>query len=141
MAWDGKTLASSSFEDRNVIHLWDAATGKLKGSLRGHESYLRAVQFAADGRLVSGGGDSTLRVWDIAAGKEVYQFKLHEPRAGEKPLQVATMGVSRDGRILAASAIGFEGPGGETVHVFAWNLANGKLLALREQRALPRIVV
>ena len=129
---DGTTLASSSFGDREAICLWDATTGKQKGLLHGHDSYVRAVQFAPDGRLVSGGGDSTLRVWDVVAKKEVFQFKLHEPRAGEKPLQVTTMNVSRDGRILAAAALGFERE--ETVQVFVWNLANGKLLALHMQK-------
>jgi WD40 repeat protein len=130
---DGATIASSSFDDRNVIHLWDAATGKLKGTLRGHDGYIRGVEFAPNGRLISGAGDSTLRVWDVAAGKEVFQFKLHEPRAGEKPLQVVTMRVATDGRTLAAAAVGFEGgPGKETVRLFAWNLANGKTLAASE---------
>ncbi len=91
------------------------------------------MQFASDGRLVSGGGDSTLRVWDVAAGKEVFQFKLHEPRAGEKPLQVTTMQVSEDGQRLAAAATGFEGPGGtDANYLFAWNLANGKIIARHE---------
>ncbi len=130
---DGATVASCSFDDRQLIFLWDTATGKLKGSLRGHESYIRAVQFAPDGRLISGGGDSTVRVWDTTAAKEVFQFKLHDPRAGEKPLQVTTMGLSRDGQTLAVASVGFEGgPGKESVHLFAWNTANGKLLVQRE---------
>jgi WD40 repeat protein len=133
---DGRTLASSSFGDRGVITLWDAATGKLQGSLLGHrKNYVRAVEFAPDGRLISGGGDSAVRVWDVAACREVAQFKLHEPRADEKPLQVITMGVSRDGRTLAAAAVGFEGPGGkDKTHLFAWNLANGKLVAMHEKQ-------
>jgi WD40 repeat protein len=130
---DGATIAASAYSDRGVIHLWDTASGKLKGVLRGHESYIRAVQFAPDGRLISGGGDSTLRVWDTGAGKEAFQFKLHEPRAGEKPLQVVEMQVAADGRTLAAAAVGFEGLGSkETVRMFAWNLANRKTIAFRE---------
>src|SRR5262249_35951785 len=106
---DGQTLAGCSFADRGIIHLWDARRGELKGSLRGHDGYIRAVQFAPDGSLVSGGGDSPLRVWDVPGGKEVSQFKLHEPRAGEKPLQVIAMEISGDGRTLTAGAVGFEG--------------------------------
>src|SRR5262249_39047801 len=53
----------------------------------------------------------------------------------EKPLQVVTMRVARDGRTLAAAAVGFEGPGSkEGARVFAWNLANGKLLAMYEKQ-------
>src|SRR5262249_43635077 len=132
---DGKTLAACSF--RSTISLWDPATGKLLGTLAGHDSYTRSVQFAPDGKLVSGGGDSTLRVWDVGAGREVFRFNLHEPRAGEKPLQVLTMRVSGDGQRLSASCLGFEGPpgpGGENVRLFVWNLTNGKLLGQSEEK-------
>ncbi|MCI0356940.1 MAG: hypothetical protein L0211_00450 [Planctomycetaceae bacterium] len=132
---DGVTLAMSSYEERENIHLWDSTTGKQKGLLKGHTSYVRGVQFAPDGRLISGGGDSTLRVWDVKDGAEVFQFKLHEPRAGEKPLQVTNFAVSRDGATLTTSAIGFEERfgKGEKMHLFAWNLKNGKLLAMSER--------
>lgn len=36
--------------------------------LKGHTRDVRAVAFAPDGRLVSGGGDRTVRLWDVAAG-------------------------------------------------------------------------
>src|SRR5262249_15308644 len=45
---DGRTLAGCSFAARGIIHLWDARRGELKGSLRGHDGYIRAVQFAPD---------------------------------------------------------------------------------------------
>jgi WD40 repeat protein len=132
---DGKTVAACSWDwDRGVIVLWDARTGQLLRTLRGHESYIRSLQFAQDGRLISGGGDSTLRVWDAGAGKELFQFKMHEPRAGEKPLQVLSMGVSRDGLTLATAAVGFEGAREEIISLFFWNLANRKLLAHRERK-------
>jgi len=133
---DEKTFASSGFRNNAAIHLWDAASGKFLGTLTGHDktSYVRAVQFTPDGRLVSGGGDSTIRVWDVAAAKELFQFKLHEPRAGEERLQVVAMHVTADGQTLAAAATGFGGPGSkEGTKVFAWDLANRKLIAQQEQ--------
>src|SRR5262249_33087837 len=56
---DGKALATSGIGDNAAIHLWDAASGKFRGTLTGHDktSYVRTVQFTPDGRLVSGGGD------------------------------------------------------------------------------------
>jgi WD40 repeat protein len=90
------------------------------------DSYTRSVHFAPDGKLISGGGDSTLRVWDVNAGRELHRFKLHEPQAGEKPLQVLSMTVSRDARTLAAACRAFETT--RETKVFVWDLANGKLL-------------
>src|SRR5262249_51264147 len=117
------------YEEKGVIALWDGNTGRLLHTLRGHEGYVRSVQFTPDGKLVSGGGDSTLRVWDAEAGKEVFQFKLHEPRAGEDRLQVLSMSVSADGKNVSAACAGFGGPGGkDSLRLFVWNLANGKLL-------------
>jgi WD40 repeat protein len=133
---DGKTLATSGFSDNGAIHLWDAASGKFRGTLTGHDktSYVRAVQFMPDGRLVSGGGDSTIRVWDVGAAKELFQFKLHEPRAGEERLQVVSLHVAADGKTVAAAATGFGGPGSkEGTKVFAWDLAHRKRIAHHEQ--------
>jgi WD40 repeat protein len=129
---DGKTLASSGFSDDTAIHLWDATSGKFKATLAGHDkkSYVRAVQFAPDGRLISGGGDSTIRVWDVDAAKEVLQLKLHDSGKEDDRLQVVTMQVAADGRTLAAAAVGFGGPfKKEGTRVFAWDLAKGKRIA------------
>ena len=129
---DGKTLATCGFDDRESIVLWDSATARVRCNLPALEAYVRALQFAPDGRLISGGSDSTLRVWDVEAGKEVFQFKLYEPRAGEEPLDVMSVNLSPDGKILSASALGVEGPRGDSATVFAWDMVNKKLLARQE---------
>jgi WD40 repeat protein len=126
---DGRTLATCSYDQHSGICLWETATSKLRRTLPGHEIYNRSVAFTPDGKLVSGGGDSTLRVWDPGTGQEVFRFKLHEPRAGEKPLQVLSMSVSRDGRSVSAACMGFEGRMQEDEQLFVWNLRNRKLLA------------
>jgi WD40 repeat protein len=59
---------------------------------RGHSAAAMSVAFAADGRRVlSGGMDHTLRLWDVATGQEVQRFEGHTE---------AVMGVafSPDGR-------------------------------------------
>jgi WD40 repeat protein len=61
-----------------TIRLRDVATGKVRHTLRGHqrkegdESYsgVTALAWSVDGtRLVSGGSDTTVLVWDLSALK------------------------------------------------------------------------
>jgi WD40 repeat protein len=61
----GRTLAAAG-PDRS-IHLWDIATGKEVGALKGHEGSITALAFAPDGKtLTSGSSDTTLLIWDTA---------------------------------------------------------------------------
>jgi WD40 repeat protein len=49
-----------------------------KGPFSGHDGPVYSVAFSADGkRIVSGGWDHTVRVWDVTNGSEVQQF-LHD---------------------------------------------------------------
>jgi WD40 repeat protein/serine/threonine protein kinase len=66
---DGKTLASSCHNETN-IRLWDVATGKQIGELKGHSSWVSPIVFWPDGKkMASGSGDQTIRIWDIADPK------------------------------------------------------------------------
>src|SRR5262249_42053168 len=59
---DGRLLAARSGP---VIEIRDAATGRLRQSLRGHSGMIWDHAFNADGtRLHSCGYDGTIRVWD-----------------------------------------------------------------------------
>jgi WD40 repeat protein len=54
----------------------DAVTGEGVKVLEGHEQGVLCVGFTSDSRkVVSGGGDRTLRIWDIETGKEVRNVK------------------------------------------------------------------
>lgn len=49
-----------------LVRVWDAASGSPVGEpMQGHRSAVSSVAFRPDGRLVSGGNDQSLRVWDI----------------------------------------------------------------------------
>jgi WD40 repeat protein len=80
---DGKTLASTdngiNFELMRtkgcVVHLWDAATGKKRGSLQGHTGSIYCLAWSPDGRrLATGSCDRTVRTWEAATGKEVLRL-------------------------------------------------------------------
>ncbi len=70
---DGLVLASESKRDfgsigNENVHIWDLKTGQLKKRLIGHSRNVSKVFFSADGQvLVSGGGDGTVLVWDLAS--------------------------------------------------------------------------
>jgi WD40 repeat protein len=73
---DGKTLATAG-KDR-LIHLWDAGTFSLRQTCRGHAGAVNALAFAPDGRLVSGGKDTTVRVWSPDTGEELFVRRGHQ---------------------------------------------------------------
>ncbi len=85
MSRDGK-LVVAGLEQRRVstgdvgsesggIMIWDAATGKLRFTLRGHEGGVRAVTFSPDDRwIISASYDGSIRYWDRASGKWVATF-------------------------------------------------------------------
>jgi WD40 repeat protein len=62
------------------ILILDAATGQVTGRLEGHPTMGTAsVAFFADGsRLVTGGHDSTARVWELNTGKETHVLRGHK---------------------------------------------------------------
>jgi eukaryotic-like serine/threonine-protein kinase len=72
---DGTLLATAGEGDELCpIRLWDTATLKQKQVLPGHPRTVRAIAFSSDGKqLVSGGGDGTGRIWDVATADEVYR--------------------------------------------------------------------
>jgi hypothetical protein len=56
--------------------LWDLTRGEEVARLQGHTSYVWSLAFSPDGAtLVSGSGDSTLRLWDTAPLKNRYQAR------------------------------------------------------------------
>jgi WD40 repeat protein len=64
----GQWLASAG-EDKSV-RIWNARTGEAVAILEGHTAAVRDLGFLADGRLVSGGDDGTLRLWQLGSLKE-----------------------------------------------------------------------
>jgi WD40 repeat protein len=74
---DGRRMVTASYD--HTARLWDAATGRLLATLRGHEDVVRWVKFSPDGsRVVTAGMDHTARVWNVETGQALLPPLRHE---------------------------------------------------------------
>jgi WD40 repeat protein len=83
---DGKTalLIMNGSEGRldnwtnGRIHIVDVETGRTLRRISGHTGYVRAAVFSQDGRrIVSAGGDKTIKIWNTENGQEIRTISGH----------------------------------------------------------------
>jgi RNA polymerase sigma factor (sigma-70 family) len=60
---DGRTVATAAQD--GTIKVWEVATWKVRAEFHGHRDRVNSLTFAPDGRLLSGGLDTTVVVWDV----------------------------------------------------------------------------
>jgi WD40 repeat protein len=94
---DGKRLYSGGgrvppgkvSEEIGAIRVWDSATGKPVGQLRGHTGGVQSLALSPDGKQILSGAEGfdksghTVRLWDRASGKQRACFeRCHCPVTG-----------------------------------------------------------
>ncbi|HEX2954338.1 MAG TPA: WD40 repeat domain-containing protein [Bacillota bacterium] len=71
---DGKFLVSAEHEK---IMLWDIELGKCIRIYQGHDGNVMALTLTPDGtKIISGAGDSTIRIWDLQTGTEIRKIPI-----------------------------------------------------------------
>ncbi|MFQ5732547.1 MAG: protein kinase [Planctomycetaceae bacterium] len=73
---DGKWIASG--DNRRVVHVWEAASGRIQLTLKGHAAAILGLSFRPDGkRIASASADGTLRIWNAETGRAIHVLKGH----------------------------------------------------------------
>ena len=76
---DDDLLFASSVD--GIITLWHPETGERLGTYNGHRGAVNAICVDYLSKyLVSGGGDGTIRLWQVLGGKELYKFQPNKNR-------------------------------------------------------------
>ncbi|MEG3842305.1 WD40 repeat domain-containing protein, partial [Microcoleus sp. herbarium14] len=84
----------------------------LLRTLKGHSNSVNAVAVTSDGkRVLSGSGDTTIKVWDLTTGKELFTLKGHSN-------SVNAVAVTSDGKRAIS--------GSSDNTIKAWDLTTGK---------------
>jgi WD40 repeat protein len=77
---DSLRVAQASSHGSLVLLRWQEHGCEIAHDLKGHVGSVRACAFTPDGKfLVSGGNDSMVRVWSVADGQLVHEWRAEGP--------------------------------------------------------------
>jgi uncharacterized caspase-like protein len=96
------------------VVLWDVATGREVGALKGHGKGVTQVAFSSDGRLLaSSSTDSTIKIWDVTTRRELRTLTGHGAN-------IDSLAFSADSRLLASAS--------DDGSTFLWDAQTGEHL-------------
>jgi len=96
------------------VKIWDVASGREIGSLKGHGRAVDKVVFSRDGKLLATGGtDNTIKIWDLATSRELATLTGHTSN-------IESLDFSPDGRLLASAS--------DDGSTFLWDAKTGEHL-------------
>jgi len=128
---DGRTIVTSA--GNSPVRVWDAATGRLVGTIGDQSGGVFAFAYTPDGTGLACASWSGVKVYDVITGRVRADLFADKTRAGSHAIVPKSLTFSRDGRFLAgASSM-------ESV-AWVWEVATGKL-AQRVDVGRPATVV
>ena len=96
------------------VQLWDVASGREIGAIRGHGRAVTKVAFSRDSKLLAtASSDNTIKIWDVATRSELRALTGHTSG-------VESIDFTPDGRLLASA--------GDDGSTFLWDLQSGEHL-------------
>jgi WD40 repeat protein len=104
LAWDALAQAAANHAEleirlraQKLLSTLEAQLTKGLGVLSGHTNRVESVAFSPDGSLIASAGayDGTIRIWDVATGKEQRQIVIAKPNN-----YVSSVAFSPDGKQL-----------------------------------------
>ena len=114
LAFAPRAALIATGSDDQTIKLWDARTGKARGTIVAGASPVSSLAFSANGRvLVSGSDDKTVKIWDASRGTLLRTLSGHRDR-------IEAVTLSPNGFIIASAS------DDKTVKI--WDANRGKLL-------------
>jgi WD40 repeat protein len=127
---DGATLAVEGLKE---VGLYDVATRRALGTVRGTSSGFIPIKFSADGKLlVTGGWGKPVEIWDARTAARIGELEVN-PKA--KFNNVAALEFSPDGRTMAVGYFGDD--------LELWDLATLRVVSrqnIRKKRSIVLLV-